>query len=83
MPAQQGAKLVVVIFLVFDDVVEDVDGAVVSEFLELRTVVGDVAAFFDFKTAEGHADAAGAVGEGVSLAVWRAFVDGLGCRPAP
>ena len=41
-------------------------------------VVGDVAAFFDFKTAQGHADAAGAVGERVGFAAGIAFVDGLG-----
>ena len=67
-----------VILFVFDDVVEDGDGAFVAEFLQLLAVVGDVAALFDFKAAKSHADAAGAVGEGVGFAAGIAVVNGLG-----
>ena len=66
-----------VIFLVLDDVVEDSDGALVAEILQLLAVVGDVAALFDLKPAQGHADAAGTIGEGVGLAAGVAVVNGL------
>jgi len=59
-------------------VLEDGDGALVAESLELLAVTGDVAALLDFQAAQGHAQAAGAVGEGVGLAAGTAGVDGLG-----
>ena len=62
------------IFLVFDDVVEDGDGAFVAEVLQLLAVVGDVAAFFDFEATQCHADAAGAVGERVGFSAGIAVV---------
>ena len=78
MAAQERAEFAVVVLFVFDDVIEDGDGAFVAERLQLLAVVGDVAAFFDFKAAQGHADAAGAVGERVGFAAGVAVVDGLG-----
>src|ERR1700759_4626754 len=57
-----------VVFLVFNDVVENGDGAVIAEVFQLLAVVGDVAAFFDFEAAQCHADSAGAIGEGVGFA---------------
>ena len=78
MAAEKRAEFAVVVLFVFDDVVEDGDGAFVAEFLELRAVVGDVAALFDFKAAESHADAAGAVGERVGFAAGIALVDRFG-----
>ena len=76
--AQQRAQFAVVVLLVFNDVVEDGDGAFVAEVLQLLAVVGDVAAFFDLEPAQGHADAAGAVGQRVGLAAGIAVVDRLG-----
>ena len=78
MAAKKRAEFAMVVLFVFDDVVEDGDGAFVAEFLELLAVVGDVAAFFDFKAAEGHADAAGAIGEGVGFAARTAVINGFG-----
>ena len=66
--AQERAQFAMVVFLVLDDVIEDGDGALVAEILELLAVVGDVAALFDFEAAQGHADAAGAIGQRVGLA---------------
>jgi hypothetical protein len=59
-------------------VFEDGDGAFVAQGLELLAVGGDVAALFDLKAAQGHADAAGAVGERIGLAAGLAAVDRLG-----
>ena len=78
MAAQQRPQLAVVVLLVFDDVVEDGDGAFVAQRLELLAVGGDVAAFLNLQAAQGHADAAGAIGQRVGLAAGLAFVDGLG-----
>ena len=78
--AKQRAKFAVVVFFVFNDVVEDGDGAFVAEVFELLAIVGDVAALFDLETAQGHADAAGAVGERIGFAAGIAFIDGFG-RP--
>ena len=68
------------VFLVFDYVVEDGDGAFVAEVFQLLAIVGDVAAFLDFEATQGHADAAGAVGERIGLSAGIAVV--LGLRPA-
>ena len=81
--AQERAQFAVVILLVLDDVLEDGDGALVAEGLELLAVVGDVAALLDLEAAQGHADAAGAVGQGVGLAAGVAGVDGLGTAELP
>ena len=78
MAAEQRAELAVVVFFVLNDVFEDGDRALVAEGLELLAVAGDVAALFDFKAAQGHAHAAGAVGQRVGLAAGTAGVDGLG-----
>jgi len=63
---------------VLDDVLEDGDRAFVAEGFELFTVTGDVAALFDLESAQGHAHAAGAVGQRVGLTTGSAGVDGLG-----
>ena len=65
------------IFFVLDDVVENGDGALVAQSLQLLAVAGDVAALLDLKAAQGHAHAAGAVGQRVGLAAGAALVDGL------
>jgi hypothetical protein len=44
----------------------------------LLSVTGDLAAFLDFQTAEGHADAAGAVGQRIGFAAGAAVVGGHG-----
>ncbi len=77
MAAEKRAEFAVVILFVFDDVIEDGDGAFVAEVFQLLAVVGDVAALFNFKAAQGHADAAGAIGEGVGFAAGIAVVTGL------
>src|ERR1039457_227304 len=56
------------VLLVLDDVFENGDGFIVAQILQLVAVVCDVAAFFYFKPAQGHADATGAVGLGIGLA---------------
>ena len=66
-----------VVFFVFNDVLEDSDGAFVAQFLKLAAVVGDVSAFFNLQAPEGHAHAAGAVGQRVSLAAGVAGIDRL------
>ena len=78
MAAQQRAELAVVVLFVLDDVVENGDGALVAESLELLAVGGDVAAFFDLQAPERHAHAAGAVGQRIGLAAGLAAVDRLG-----
>ena len=75
--AKERTELAVVVFLVLDDVLEDGDRAFVAEGLELLAVAGDVAAFFDLKAAQGHAHAAGAVGQRIGLAAGATGVDGL------
>ena len=65
------------VFFVFDDMIENGDGAFVAELLELLAVVGDVAALFDFEATQGHADAAGAIGERVGFSAGVAGVNGL------
>jgi hypothetical protein len=75
--AQQRTQLFVVVLFVLDDVFENGDGVLVAQRLQLRAVVGDVAAFLDFEAAQGHADAAGAVGERVGLAAGVARVGRL------
>ena len=80
MAAQQRTEFAVVVLFVLDDVVEDVDGSVVAQVLQLLAVVGDVTALLDLQPAQGHADAAGAVGQRVGLAAGVALV--LGLRPA-
>ena len=67
-----------VVFFIFDDVIEDGDGAFVAEFFELLAVVGDVTALFNLETTERHANAAGAVGERVGFAAGISFIDRLG-----
>ena len=78
MAADERAQLAVVVLFVLNDVLEDGDRALVAEGLELLAVAGDVAALFDFEAAQGHAHAAGAVGQRVGLAAGAAAVDGLG-----
>ena len=51
------------IFFVFNNVIEDGDGARIAQFLELLAVFSNVAAFVDLQTTQGHLDAAGAVGQ--------------------
>ncbi len=65
--AKQRTEFAVVVLLVFNDVIEDGDGALVAELLQLLAVVGDVAALFDLEPAQGHADAAGTVGQRVGF----------------
>jgi len=57
-----------VVLFVLDHVVEDGDGALVAQRLELLAVAGNVAALFNLKPAQRHADAPGAVGQRVGLA---------------
>ena len=76
--AEERTEFAVVVFLVFDDVVENGDGAFVAEFFQLFAVVGDVTALFDFKATQGHADSAGAVGKGVGFATGISGIDRLG-----
>lgn len=76
--AQERTEFAVVVFFIFDDVLEDGDGALVAETLELLAVAGDVAALFDFEPAQGHADAAGARGQRVGRAAGAAFINGFG-----
>ena len=66
------------VLFVLDDVLENGDRAFVAKGLELLAVAGDVAALFDFEAAQGHAHAAGAVGQRVGLAAGTAGVHGLG-----
>ena len=65
------------VLLVLNHVVEDGDRALVAQRFELFAVAGDVPALLDFKAAQGHADAAGAVGQRIGLAALFAAVDGL------
>jgi len=58
--------------------IEDGDGALITQFLKLPAVVGNVAAFFDLQTAQSHANAAGAVGQGVGVAAGTSPVSRLG-----
>ena len=60
MTTQERSQFAVMILLVLDDVVENSHRVLVAEIFELAAVVGDVAAFLDFETPQGHADAAGA-----------------------
>ena len=66
------------VLFVLNDVIEDGDGAFVAQGLELLAVAGNVAALLDFKPAQGHAHAAGAVGQRVGFAAGTAVVDRLG-----
>jgi len=77
VPANERSQLPVVILLILNDVIEDGDGALVAEGFELLAVVGYMAALLDFQAPQGHAHAAGAVGQRVRLAVGAAGVDGL------
>ncbi len=77
MAANQRPELAVVILLVLYHVIENGEGALVAQRLELLTVVGYVAALLDFKPAQRHADAASAVGQGICLAVGVASIDRL------
>ena len=81
--AEQRTELAVVVFFVLDDVVENGDGAFVAQRLELLAVAGDVAALFNLKAAQGHAHAAGAVGQRVGLAAGAAASKPAPVRPAP
>ena len=65
------------LLFVFDHVVEDGVGTFVAECLQLLTVVGDMAAFFNFQAPQRHADAAGAVGKRIGLAARAAMIDRL------
>ncbi len=65
--AEERTEFAVVVFLVFDYVVKDGNGAFVAEVFQLLAIVGNVAAFFDFEATQGHADAAGAVGERIGF----------------
>ena len=76
--AQQRPQLAVVVLLVLDDVFEDGDGVLVAQGLQLLAVAGDVAALLNFQASQGHADAAGAVGQRVGFAAGLAVVDRLG-----
>ena len=64
------------VFLVFDDVLEDGDGAFVAQDLELLAVAGDGAALLDLEAAESHADAAGTAGQRVGIASGLSVIDG-------
>ncbi len=50
----------------------------VAQVLELAAVVGDMPAFFNLQAAQGHADAAGPIGQGVGFAPGIAVVLRLG-----
>ena len=76
--AQERPQFAVVVLLVLNHLVEDGDGAFVAQRLQLLAVVGDVAAFLNLQPAQGHADAAGAVGQRIGLAAGAALVDRLG-----
>ena len=75
--AQERPKFAVVVLLVLDDVFEDGDGFLIAQRLQLFAVAGDGAALFDLQTAQGHAHAAGAVGQRVGLAAGAAPIDRL------
>ena len=76
--AQQRPQLPVVVLLVLDDVFEDGDGFLVAQRLQLLAVAGNCPALLDLQAAQGHAHAAGAVGQRVGLAAGLAAVDRLG-----
>ena len=76
MIADEAAELAVVLLLVFDDMVQDGDAGLVAQLFELLRVAGDVAALVDFKTAEGNAGSANALGESVGGAGGLAVVVG-------
>src|ERR1700761_820035 len=64
------------LFFVFDDVMENFDGGFIAKLLELGAVVGDVTALIDFKAAKRHGNSADGAPERACVAAGRAFVDG-------
>ena len=76
MAAKQRAEFAVVFLFVFDDVVEDGDGAFVTQIFQLLAVVGDVAAFFDFEAAQGHQGPPGLARQRSGLSLWISLVSG-------
>ena len=81
--AQQRTQLAVVLLFVLDHVLEDGDRALVAQRLQLLAIARNVAALFNLKPAQRHADAAGAVGQRIGLAAGAALVNRLRCRPVP
>jgi len=74
MVADQAAEFAVVFLLIGDDLLQNGDAGLVSDFFELLALLRDVAALVDFQAAKRHAWSADARGQCVGIAASLAFV---------